>query len=238
MTDTRVGDYLKIGNYVCQITSIVGQNEVTIDRQITVDGEKVNLILTTVVEPQQISSLYSLPNSCIKSVTDKDGSNKISYYTMEYLNGTASSVSGSTCTLSLSVSNGVFGNEQENDNYIVIDQNTGKIVKPIAISSGGQSNITFTLDNSLAQHNFSVMATVRKDNIGRKIKTVTRETVKFNNKEDATLSTISLGKADVFRIIAIKMSNNSWVEDGNYITDISDRFEFNNGQTELSLIHI
>ena len=232
MTDTRVGDYLKIGNSICQITSIVGQNEVTIDREITVDGEKVNLILTSVSEPQQISALYPLPNKCIKSVTDKDGSNKISYYTMEYLNGTSSSVSGSTCTLSLSVSNGVFGNEQENDNYIIIDQNTGKIVKPITISSGGQSNITFTLNQSLAQHNFSVMATVRKDNIGRKIKTVTRETIKFNNKEDATLSTISLGKADVFRIVAIKMSNNAWGEDGNYVTDISDRFEFNNGQTE------
>ena len=231
-TDVRVGDYLFVNNQTCRVESIQGQNQVTVDRNITADGSTIAVILTTINDPQAIGAIYPLPNSYIKSVTDVNGANNLSYYTMEYLSGVASAESEGECQLSLNVVNGVFGNEDENDNYILIDQNTGTVVDPIRSTQGGQSNITFDLDASCANHTFSVMATVRKTATGRKTKTAVRTTVDFLAKDTATAQTLSLGKADVFRIVAVRMSNRAWGVRGDYTQDITDRYDLNTGQTE------
>lgn len=231
-TDVVVGDYLFINNQYCRVVSIQGQNQITVDRAVTADGARIEVVLTTLNDPQAISAIYPLPNSYIKSVTDVNGANNISYYTMEYLSGVASAEAEDECQLSLNVVNGVFGNEDENDNYILIDQNTGSIVDPIRSTQGGQSNITFDLDASCANHTFTVMATVRKQATGRKTKTAIRTTTTFLEKNAATSQTLSLGKADVFRIIAVRMSNRAWGVQGDYTQDITDRYDLSTGQTE------
>lgn len=231
-TDVRVGDYLMVNNQVCRVVSIQGQNQVTVDRSITADGSTIEVILTTINDPQAIGAIYPLPNSYIRSVTDANGANNLSYYTMEYLSGVASAESEGECQLSLNVVNGVFGNEDENDNYILIDQTTGAIVDPIRSTQGGQSNITFDLPSNYANHTFSVMATVRKVATGRKTKTAVRTTLDFLEKDTATGQTLNLGKADVFRIVSVKMSNRNWGVRGDYTQDITDRYDLDSGQTD------
>ena len=237
-TQLVVGDYIQVNGTIVRVTNIASQNTITVSTAITVDGAPIKLVRTRVEEPQNTSLVFPLPNYAIKSATDDEGTNKTIYYVMQYLTGSTGSASGSpsVCTMTVNTTAGVFASEQENDNYILMYNDIGAggvVVKPISISTGGSSSITFTLDAAYASKDFTIMATIKKTGIGRKSKTLTRTTKAFTTKETATLSTLSLGKADIYRIISIKMKGGTWgAELGSYTIDVTDRYDFDDGQRE------
>ena len=237
-TQLSVGDYIHlptIGQNV-RVTAINSQSSITIASSVTIDGGKIQRNTATVNEPQSCSLLFRLPNYAIKSVTDKDGVNRNIYYVMQYISGSTGSASGGSCTMTINTTAGVFASESENDNYIVMYADGsagGAVVKPTAISAAGSTSITFTLDAAYASKNFVVMATIKKSGIGRKSKTWNRTTKQFNSLTEATARVLSLGKADVIKINSVKMKSGAWGSEGStYSIDITDRYDFDNGQRE------
>ena len=237
-TQLVVGDYIQVNGNIVRVTNIASQNTITVSTAITVDGAPIKLVRTRVEEPQNTSLVFPLPNYAIKSATDDEGTNRTIYYVMQYLTGSTGSASGSpsVCTMTVNTTTGVFASEQENDNYILMYDDIGAggvVVKPLSISAGGSSSITFTLDPAYASKDFTIMATIKKTGIGRKSKTLTRTTKAFTTKETATVSTLSLSKADLYRIVAVKMKGGTWgAEIGSYTIDITDRYDFDDGQKE------
>jgi hypothetical protein len=235
-TQLDVGDYIQIGTNVVRVTTITSQSIIVVGTSITADGAPIKLVRTGVEEPQNTSLVYRLPNYAIRSVTDDEGTNKTVYYVMQYLTGSTGSASSGSCTMTVSTTSGVFASEQENDNYILVYNDAtagGAVVNPISISAGGSSSITFTLDEAFASKDFIIMATIKKTGIGRKSKTLTRTTKAFTTKETATVSELLLSKADLYRIVAVKMKSGEWGSEGSaYSIDISDRYDFDDGQRE------
>lgn len=237
-TELAVGDYIQVGTFNLRVTAINSQNSITVDTSVTLDGAPIKLITTRVEEPQSTSLVYPLPDYAIKSATNANGENKTVYYTMQYVTGSTGSASGSpsVCTMTINTTSGVFASEQENDNYIVMYNDGsagGTVVKPLSISAGGGTSITFTLDGAYASKDFTIMATVKKSGIGRKSKTVASATTQFNTLATATSSTLNLTHADVFRIISVKMKTGTFGSEGStYSIDITDRYDFDNGQRE------
>lgn len=245
----RVGDYIYVGDKTVanrrRITTVTNNGTIVVDSSVTADGSIITLIKSGVVEPQNSSLIYKLPNYAIKSVRDDAGAKQIIYYATEYLTGTSGTVTGTAgtpgayCTLTVNTPSGVFASEADTDNYIVAANGaSGVIVKPLLISAGGSTSITFRIDCSSVDYGstaFLVMATVKKVGTdgGEKTKTLTTGTAEFTSQTAATQAILKLGHADVFRITSILMKSGVWGAEGStYEIDIIDRYEFDNGQKD------
>lgn len=244
----KVGDYIYVGTSLRRVVTVTSNNSIIVDSEVTADGSIISLVTTTIQEPQSGSLLFNLPNYAIKSVRSSAGTKEIIYYATEYISGTTGSVTGTAgtagayCTLTINTPTGVFASEADSDNYIVIwndSTNGGQVVKPLSISSGGSSSITFRIDCSTVNYsssNFVVMATVKKigSDGGEKTKTlVTDAVVTFTTQAAATQAILNLGKADIFRIKSIMMKDGTWGSEGSdYTISIFDRYDMDDGQKE------
>jgi len=242
----KAGDYVYVGTNLRRVVTVTSNGSIVVDSSVTADGSLVYLVKTATQEPQNGSLLYQLPNYAIRSARDGSGTKQIIYYATEYLSGTSGSATGTPgspgayCTLTVNTTSGVFASEAESDNYIVMwydPTNGGQVVKPLSISSGGSTSITFTLDCSTTNYsatNFTVMATVKKigSDGGEKTKTlVSSATVTFTSQAAATNAILSLGKADIFRVTSVMMKSGTWGAEGStYSIDITDRYDLDNGQ--------
>ena len=235
-TQLHVGDYIRVGTNTVRVTAINSQNTITVSSSITADGTPLSIVVTSVVDPQYTSLVYQLPNYAIKSVTDKNDVNRTIYYTMEYLTGGTGAGSAGVCTMQINTTSGVFADTAENDNYIVMDFGSstgGAVVKPISITGAGTTSLTVTLSDTYANRSFVVMATIKKTGLGRKAKVLERTTAQFNTQATATAAILSLGHADIYRIVSVKMKSGAWGSEGStYSIDITDRYNFDDGQRE------
>ena len=258
LTDLNIGDYILLGGTggtVRRVVAVGAQNSITVDVATTVTGATVDRISTQIYEPESESLIYRLPYYGIKSLTDSDGTtNKTTYYAMQKFAGSPA-VSGSNTALTITTTSGTFLPYSTN-NYIIVDNTTGLIVAPL---SSPAPNITggtaiFTLSGTTyatpTAHSFTVIASVVKNqNSGSTQKTKTLVTsasgadyapVYFGTTGATTAdkqaaaqnSSLSLGKADGYRVTSILMDAGSFASPtGNYTIDISDRYNFNDGQT-------
>jgi hypothetical protein len=124
----------------------------------------------------------------------------------------------------------------ETDNYIVVRNDAaagGAIVQPTSITVSG-SGVTFGLDSSLSGLNMLVIGAVNKSGAVLTEKTKTLEagaTSTFTTAAAAQKTELLLGKADGYRIISVKMKSGTFASPGSdYDIDISDRYDFDNGQ--------
>lgn len=236
-TDLVVGDYVYVGSTLSRVTAISSQQSMTVDTSATQTGVTLDRVTTNVLEPENLSLIYKLPYYAIRSVRSSLGTNDTSYTVYEKFSGTASSASGGTCTLTVSTSSGEFASAAETDNYIVMDNNAtdgGSIIAPTSISVTG-STVQFTLPSTYATRNLVVIGAVNKSGstLTEKAKTLVSTTSSFTSQSAATKSIISLGKADGFRLISVKMDTGSFSSPtGSYNIDITDRFDFDSGQRD------
>lgn len=226
-TDLSVGDYIKfIGTsgsaQLRRIVTITSQQSLTVDTAPSpnVTGVPFSLVTTQVYEPENLPLIFPLPYYAIGSVN----ATETSYTVSEQFSGT----SNGSGVLSISTSSGSFASSAETDNYIVVDNVTGSVVSPTTISPSGN---TCTISGGLANNrSYSVIAAVNKSgNLStRKSKTIYEETVTFTTSTEVKNPVLNLGKADGYRIISVLMA--STIGGTDYSVDISDRFEFDNGQ--------
>lgn len=229
LTDLSVGDYIKVGTNIRRVESISTQQALVLDSAVTVTGEVLYLVTTDVLEPENDSLIYPLPHYAIKSVRNKLGTNTTAYSVSERLTGNTDGNGTITVTTG---SGGLFASEAETDNYIVMDQATGNILLPSAITPAG-SSVTIDLGVENASKECVVIGTLNKyGNIGtEKQKTLVTQTLVIDDETLAKSQTISLSKADIYRIVSIKMKTGTFIAPGStYSIDISDRYSFDNGQ--------
>ena len=237
-TDLVAGDYVYFnglsGSYR-RVTAVNSQTSITVDTAITVTGTTIGKVATQIFEPQNEALLFTVPYYATKSVTGSDSTNRVYYTAYEKFSATTSSGSGGSCTLSISATSGNMISAAQADNYQLVDNTTGLTV-PISsgnIAVNGASTV-FTLSDTYASRSFSIIGGVVKtgSNLTRKTKTLSVPTTKtFTTQATATASILSLGVADAYRIISVLMDTGTFAApDNNYSIDISDRYDFDNGQ--------
>jgi hypothetical protein len=240
-TNFIVGDLVSVTNTAGtverrRITAIAGQTSLTIDSAFsgTVTNSAFDRISTTILEPENTSLIFPLPYYAIKDVRSALLANDTIYTVYERFSGTATT-SGSP-TLTVSTSSGTMASAAETDNYIVVRNDAaggGAIVQPTSITVSG-SGVTFGLDSSLSGLNMLVIGAVNKSGavLTEKSKTlVSGATVTFTTAAAAQKTELLLGKADGYRVLSVKMKSGTFASPGaTYSIDISDRFDFDNGQ--------
>ncbi len=245
----RAGDYINVNNAVYRISSIASGSSLTLDTSLTVTGGTFSRVETQVQDPAASSLIFSLPYSFIRSVR-KNGDPNVNYWPELASSGTTDvtyqvyqkftqTASGTTLTLSTS---GTFASAAETDNYICINNDAtdgGAIFTPASITVSG-STCTINVGASYSGRSITVIAAVIKSG-AEKTKTLTPYTGiqsynTFTTAAVAQQSIITLEHADVFRIKSIKMASavafGSVPTYAQYNTDISDRYEFDNGERE------
>ena len=243
-TTLEVGDYVQLGNNTANIrrvTAVNSQNSITVDTAVTITGDTISLITTTINESQNETLLFQLPYYAVKSVRAADGTNRVIYTAYEKFSGTTTSSSGGVCTLTVSAPSGTMISAAQTDNYQVIDNTTGQTVyvQTSNISVSG-SSVTFTLPALYASRAFIVVGAVTKtlSSSTEKTKTLQTATVTFTSATAAQAPILNLGQADGYRIISIKQADNvafgATPTSSQYVTDLMDRYNFFDGQTAYS----
>jgi hypothetical protein len=233
-TDFIVGDVVSFGGTKRRITAIASQVSMTVDSSITITGSTIDRVSTEIKEPEHTSLIFPLPYYAIKDVRSALLANDTVYTVYEKFSGTAT-VSGSP-QLTVSTASGNMASAAETDNYIVIDNDSGAggaIVLPTGITPSG-SSVTFDLGSTYSGRSMMVIAAVNKSGavLTEKSKTlVSSATATFTTQATAQNSTLLLGFADGYRLVSVKMKSGTFASPGaTYSIDISDRYDFDNGQ--------
>jgi len=236
LTDLKVNDLILIGdsNYR-RVTAIADNGSLTIDSVLSIaTGVSIKRATTQILEANNTSLVFPLANYAVRAMrgAGNSGVNNTTYTCYQKFTQTASGT-----TLSLSTS-GTFASASGNTNYIVVDNNNGTyggtVINPVSIVPTG-STCVITLPANQSGHSMTVIAAVTRNGSGyEKTKTLTSATETFTTAALAQQSTVYLDKADVSRIISIKMAPavafGSTPTSAQYTLDISDRYEFDNGQ--------
>jgi hypothetical protein len=234
-TDLVVGDYVILGTDLRRVNAIGSQTQITVDAAVTVTGATIDFVSTEFVEPENLSVLYQLPYYAIKTVRSALGTNDTSYTVYERFTATSSSASGGICTVTVTTTSGTFASAAETDNYLLMYNDAtdgGAAVAPSNITVTG-STAQFTLPDTFASKNFTVIGAVNKSgaNLTEKSKTLETNTVAFTTQATATKTELLLGKADGYRLLSVKMKSGTFASPGaTYSIDITDRFDFDTGQ--------
>lgn len=230
-TDLKVGDYILINDTTYRrVTAIASQTSLTVDSAVTVSSVKYQLVTTVIQEATANSLIFPLAYSSIRSMrtAGNSGVNNVNYTAYVKFN----SVNTSTTTLALTTS-GTFASAADNDNYTVVKDSDGSVVNITSsnVSVSG-SNVSITVPSS---GTYTVVAAVIRTGSGfEKSKTLTQATETFTTATSAQQAAIILDKADVFRIVSIKMAPTIAFGGSptsvQYTQDISERYQFDNGQ--------
>lgn len=235
-TDLIAGDYIVVDGAMVLVSAIASQSDATISSS-TFTGKAYALATTQILEPGNSSLVYPLPYYAIRSMRQAGtgGQNNTIYQCYQKFTQAAS---GTSLTLSTS---GTFATQLETDNYICIDNVSGAVFTPTSITPTG-STCSIIVPSGQSGRSISVVANIIKTGGGfEKTKTLTTvtgiaagSTNTFTTAATAQTGTILLEHADVYRIISIKMAPTvalgSTPTNNQYTEDISDRFDFDNGQ--------
>lgn len=230
-TDLQVGDYVYLGSTLNRINAITSQQAMTVDNTGSVTNDTLGLVSTEIKEPESSVLLFPLPYYAIKSVRSSANSNDISYSVYYKQTATANS---NVVSFSAPYTNS-FGSASSSTNYLLIDNTDGSVIAPTNIVVSG-SSVSITVPSANNTHSITAICTVNKTTFNgtEKTKTLTSKTI--NNLTTQALATapkISLTVADCFRISSIKMKSGTFDSPGStYDIDISDRYEFDDGQRD------
>ena len=235
-TDLTVGDFISVANVLHRVDAIASQSSLTLSSSLTATGSAFSLAVTDILEPDNNSLIFPLPYYSIRSLRQAGtgGINNTTFVSYQKFTQTAT---GTSLVISTS---GTFASAAETDNYICIDNDAtagGAVFTPTSIVVSG-SNATITVPAGQSGRSITVIAAVIRNGSGfEKTKTLTTATpMTFTTAATAQESTILLEHADVFRIISIKMAPAAAFGTtplaSAYTLDISDRYEFDDGQRE------
>ena len=253
-TGTSFNFQLKVGDYISaesstgietrKVTEIASNVSCTINSAFsgTVTGKTVRRVQAQVQEPSGMQLMFPLAYSFIRSVRGgtNDTSFDTAYTTTQRFEGTASST-----TLSINVGSAVgattlgteFNPSANKNEFTVCDRTSGTPINPtsIVLSNNGQ---TATISGVTSGRQYVIMAPVRKSGAAgqEKQKTLVTNQIKDYADEDLVKSTtLSIGKADVYKIVSVRMANpGEWTASSNpdITKDITDWFDFDDGQRD------
>jgi hypothetical protein len=221
----RVGDYLYIAGQVKRVTVITSNSAITIDSSpsVAITGSTFSLLSTDIVEPNNSGLIFPLPNSFIKASSD------ISYTVFERF---AALTVASGQVAFQTTDTGTFASAAAYENYLL--STTSAIVPITGIVVAG-NQVTISVNASYNGQSVILSAAINKTGATstRRTKTATINHTEYTTATLAQATTLNLGYADTFRVLSIKMKSGTFAAPtGNYTIDISDRYDFDDGQRE------
>lgn len=220
-TDLVVGDWVRIGSTTVRVDAISSQNAFTASASVTATGSTIFRLSTEVLEPENVGLVFPIGQFAVRAVTDT------TYTVPELYTGTTDG-SG---IFSTTTTSGVFASAADSDNYLVVRATGAAIPAAVVTPTGNTVSISTGANNTAVK---VIAAVTKTGTTARKTKTLQSTTLTLTgtvNQSVVQSSSISLGKADVFRVVSIKMAaSGDWTSPGAYTVDISDRFDLDNGQ--------
>jgi len=232
-----VNDYIEIAGDYYQVNTITDDLNLVLDTSFTgttISGALLNVGRAVIKNPEKNSYIFPLPADIVKTV-DANGTDTIYSVRRVY-----------TRTLTAGVAASLNANTDESFNSYSFDnwQVYNSQGMPVTITG---ANITFSGNNTVADIDLSglgftnetvfIVGTVQKTNAPAAAKNKVLQT---NSQLDiltagpAQANNISLGKADGYRLVSVKMTTTGAFGDPAYDNttevDITNRYDFNNGQ--------
>jgi len=238
LTDLRVGDLILIGGLTTgsyrRVTGVSTQTSITVDSAITVTGQSIARCTTQLLEPQNLSLVFPLPQYGIRSVrtAGSGGYNNLTYNSYQKFTATASS---SSITFSTS-SGGTFSPTADSTHYTVFNNSTGAVIPPGSTLTITPTGNTVQLSGSgIGSNSITLIAVVQKSGSGsEKTKTLYTVSETFTTAAAAQQAILYLDKADIFNLISVTTATSSafgTTPSGSaYTTDITDRYTLDTGQ--------
>lgn len=251
LTDFKVDDYIRVIDSLStiefrRITAINSNSSLAIYNVFTnpVTAQAYARAETAINEPGGLPLLFPLAYSFIRSVRGGTGDNEFNttYTTTQRFDGSTSS--GQT-SLTISVGSAIgsttsgteFNPAATKNNYIIVNKTDGTIdsCSAIALSNNG---IDCLISGLIASKSYSILAPVRKSGSAgqEKAKSLQSNQIKdFTSAITSAPLTLSLAKADGYRIVAIRMAAPTvWTasSDPAVTTDITSWYTFDNGQRD------
>lgn len=252
--DLQVGDYIQVGGTNVRIVSIDGTyttTRIVVDTAVNVVGVQYFEVLTALQETQNTPLVFPLPNFAINDISD------IEYTGIQYNRLQLGAGGDATWT----ITGCKFADTGLPQNYVVIDDDAsaGGAVINATVTGGATDTLTITTSSSYANRYVKVLAAVKKNSSSaltqrtKTLKTLVGATGTggtdpalfgtgasggtapgFNSQAIATSPVITLGKADGYRLISVKMApSKAWGATTvytDYTIDITDRYDFDDGQ--------
>lgn len=231
-----VGDYIIVPAGTARVTAIASDVAMTIGSSLTQTTQVVAYVHNTrVLEIAESGLIFPVGQYATRKIRAADDLTVDTiYYTTQKFSGTA--VGGSlTISLGSALDGSTVGTSFDEsalkNDFIVINQSTGSIVDPATVVVGPTSVTITGLSNVV----HFVYAPVLKSGNQAKEKTKTlvlNHSVDKTVSGDAIASEIPLGKADVIRLRSVMMATGFGAYNATGAVDITERFIFNNGQTD------
>lgn len=227
-----VGDYIAVGTSLVRVTVITDNNNITVGTAINQIGVFYSRVQTAILETGNQTLIFPLSQYAIRKIRGElDGSDYGTSYTVFNNFGTRTSDGSGIFSIPLTTTGESFSSPDLSSNYLVVKNTTGVIASPSITRSLDNTQATFSgLENSTA---YTVVAAVNKATSAakEKVKTLVPSAFKdFTTSATATLTTLSLEKADIYKIRSIEMASafGTFVYAGSI--DITDRYILDNGQ--------
>lgn len=222
----KVGDYISIAAQVRRITAVASNGSLTIASGLSSDitvGTNFYLLSTDIIEPNNSGLIFPLPNSYIKTSSD------ISYTVFERFS--ALTVASGQVAFQ-TTDTGTFASAAAYENYLL---STSSAIVPITGIVVAGNQVTISVNSSYNGSSVVLSAAVNKTGATstRRTKTATIAHTEYTTAAAGQATILNLGYADTFRILSIKMKAGTFASPtGDYVIDISDRYDFDNGQRE------
>ena len=240
LTDVKIGDLVQIGGSTGvyrRVTAVSSQQSLTVDSTTTATGATISRCTTQIIEPQNLSLVFPLPQSSIRSVrtTGASGYNNISYLSYQKFTNIASA-SG---VVSFSTSaGGTFSSYADTTHYVLFDNDStsgGGVVTPISNPTITSSTVTFSLPVAQYSHSITCIAVTQKSGSGfEKTKTLNTVSETFTTAAAAQQAILYLDKADVFNLMSVMTAPGSAFGTtpaaSAYTVDVTSRYTLDNGQ--------
>ena len=232
-----------VSNNELVLTSAVGGSDVTSGAIITRRRSKLQ-------NPENNTSIFKLPNKTIKTLktTSNSGLTDTNFNIRRHFTATLSSNGDATITAG---TNEIFSAQTDDDFSVsIMTLGAGTTGLPgdllntsgnnhegtaIFILGGSPLGKTLTLDfgANFAGHKIKILATISRSVAASKTKTLnSSSTVAISSQSIIESGTISLDKADVFKINAVYMSANFSTPATTSNTNITTRFTLDTGQRD------
>lgn len=227
LTDLVVGDMIYFPNsgVSTQIATITSQTTATaVSAPTAQTAQAFQLITAKVFEPLFVDAIYPLPYYATATLTD------VNYTVFERLTNVTSSAGGVATFTYTGV--GTLASAGNAANYTFTSGNN--VVTPTSVSISGNQVIASGVPVSAVTQCMAAVQYTGVLGTTEKVKTLTSQSTVFTTAAAAN-SIVTLDKADGYKLARVEMDNNAafggsptWTN----ITDITDRYDFFNGQTE------
>jgi hypothetical protein len=225
LSSLKIGDYISSASQVRRVTAIASNVSLTIDSIFSpaLTGNVFSILSTDIVEPNNSGLIFPLRNSFIKASSD------INYTVFERF--AAKTITAGQVTFD-TTDTGEFASSAAYENYLL---STPSAVVPITGITVAGTQVTIYVDSAYNTQSAVLSAAVNKtgSTSTRRTKTATITQTSYTTAATGQASILNLGYADVFKVLSINMKSGTFAApSGGYDIDISDRYDFDDGQRE------